>query len=167
MKYMPGEATMRNWTRVLLIGLCLVVPVILLGCFGSLENDTGPSDPGGGTGNNPPGGGTASFNITVTAIPPTLVANGLDISLITVHVRNADTGRSVPNGTAVTMYTTLGALNTDGSITGDPRISVSVMNGMATAYLASGLRSGTAVVTATVGRSSGQVSVPIYDPPEE
>ena len=157
---------MQNWIRVLLIGLCLVVPVILLGC-GSLDNDTGPTDPGGGTGNNPPGGGAASFNITVTANPPTLVANGLDLSLITVHVRDADTGRSVPNGTAVTLHTTLGALNTDGSITGDPIISVSVMNGMAIGYLASGLRSGTAVVTATVGRSSGQVSVPIYDPPEE
>ena len=133
---------MRNWTRVLLIGLCLAVPVILLGCFGSVENDTGPSDPGGGTGNNPPGGTAASFNITVSANPPTLEANGLDVSTITVHARDAATNRWVPNGTVITLHTTLGLLNTGGVGEGGLTVSLSAMNGRAFAYLVAGTRSG-------------------------
>jgi hypothetical protein len=166
MKYMPGEATMRNWTRVLLIGLCLVVPVILLGCFGSLENDTGPSDPGGGTGNNPPGGGTASFNITVTATPPVLYITGADISTIRVRVTDAATNRRVPNGTVITLHTTLGLLNTGGLGEGGLTVSLNAMNGQAFAYLVSGVSIGTAVVTASVGNSTGQVSVPFVVLPE-
>jgi len=137
----------------------------MLGC--SLDDNTGPTDPGGGTGNNPPGGGQASFSITVTANPPVLEANGVDISTITVLVRDATTNRRVPNGTVVTLHTTLGLLNTDGLGDGGFTVSLVAMNGQAFAYLISGLSTGTAVVTATVGSSTGHVNVSFVAPPEE
>ncbi len=155
---------MQNWIRVLLIGLCLVVPVILLGCS-SLDNDTGPTDPGGGTGNNPPGGGQASFNISVTANPPVLEADGLDVSLITAHITDAATNRRVPNGTVVTVHTTLGLLSTGDLGDGELTISLLALNGRVDAYLFSGTRAGTAVVTAKVGNSTGHVNVPFVAPP--
>jgi hypothetical protein len=164
MKYMPGEAIMRNRIRVLLIGLCLVVPVIMLGC--SLDDNTGPTGPGGGTGNNPPGGGQASFNITVTANPPVLEATGLDIAQITVRVRDAATGRWVPNGTVVTLYTTMGRLNATGLGEGALTLGMVALNGRVDVFLISGINTGTAVVTASVGNSTGYVNVPFVAPPE-
>lgn len=154
---------MRNWNRVMLIGLCLVVPVIMLGC-GSLDDDTGPTDPGGGTGNNPPGGGGANFDITVTANPPVLEANGIDISKITARVRYADTGQRVPNGTAVILHTTMGRLDATGSGEGFLTVGLVALNGQAEAFLTSGTISGTAVVSASVGNSRGSVSVPFITP---
>lgn len=156
---------MRKRIRVLLIGLCLVVPVIMLGC--SLDDNTGPTDPGGGTGNNPPGGGQSSFNITVTANPPVLDATGTDISRITAHIHDADTNRRVPNGTVVTLSTTMGLLNTDGSFEGSLNIGLVALDGRVDAFLVSGLIAGTAVVTASVGSSTGHVNVPFVAPPEE
>ncbi len=152
--------------RVLLIGLCLVVPFIMLGCS-SLDNDTGPTDPGGGTGNNPPGGGNASFNITVYADPSVLEANGVDISRITVRIRDAATNRWVPNGTVVTLRTTMGQLNSGGVGDGALTLGLVALNGQVEAYLISGLSTGTAVVSASVGNSIGHVDVSFVAPPVE
>jgi hypothetical protein len=156
---------MRNRIRVLLIGLCLVVPVIMLSC--SLDDDTGPTNPGGGTGNNPPpGGGESSFYITVYANPPVLEATGADVARITAIVRNESTGRSVPNGTVVTLQTTLGTLDTTGAGDGALTLNLVAFNGRVEAFLVSGVVTGTAVVTALVGRSSGFVEVPFVAPPQ-
>jgi hypothetical protein len=147
---------------VLLIGLCLVVPVIMLSC--SLDDETGPTDPGGGTGNNPPAGGSSSFFITVYANPSWLEATGIDVAKITVIVRDDATGRQVPNGTVVNVNTTLGLLDPTGLEDGSYNLGLVTFNGRAECFLTSGTVSGTAVVTATVGRSSGSVDVPFVEP---
>lgn len=162
MKYVPGEAIMRNRIRVLLIGLCLVVPVIMLSC--SLDDNSGPTDPNGGTGNNPPADGSATFNITVTADPPVLEATGADLSEITARIRRADNNQTITNGALVTLRTTQGRLNTDGSSTGSQSLLLVALDGKVEAYLVSATTSGTARVTATVGDSNGSVDVPFISP---
>lgn len=148
---------MRNRIRVLLIGLCLVVPVIMLSC--SLDDNSGPTDPNGGTGNNPPADGTATFNITVTADPPILEATGADISEITARIRRADNNRMITNGALVTLRTTLGRLNTDGSTSGSQSLLLVALDGKVEAFLVSDTVAGTARVSASVGDSSGSVDV--------
>ena len=144
MKYVPGEAIMRNWTRVLLIGLCLVVPVIMLSC--SLDDNEGPTDPGG-TGNNPPDGGAgATFNISVVADPPTLEANGSDLSEITATIRRADNNQPLTNGALVTLRTTRGRLNTDGTTAGAQALQLVALDGKVEAYLVSDAVAATVMV---------------------
>ena len=162
MTYAPGEAIMRNWTRVLLIGLCLVVPVIMLSC--SHDDDEGPTDPGG-TGNNPPdGGGSATFNVSIVADPPTLEATGADIAEITATIRRADNNQQITNGALVTLRTTRGRLNTDGSTTGAQALQLVALDGKVEAFLVSDAVATTARVTASVGDSAGSVDVPFIDP---
>lgn len=148
---------MRKRIRVLLIGLCFVVPVIMLSC--SLDDNSGPTDPDGGTGNNPPDGGITTFNITVSADPPTLDATGADLSEISARVSRADNNQQITNGALVTLRTTRGRLNTDGSTTGSQSLLLVALDGEVEAYLVSDTVAGTATVSASVGDSSGSVNV--------
>jgi len=152
---------MRNRIRVLLIGLCLVVPVIMLSC--SLDDNSGPTDPGG-TGNNPPDGGTATtFNITVVSDPTSLEATGADMAEISVTIRRADNGQPITNGAIVALRTTRGRLNTDGTTGGAMAVSLVALDGEVAAFLVSDAVAGTARVTASVGDSQGSVDVPFIN----
>jgi len=130
---------------------------VALGCTSS------PSEPkGGGTPVTPkPPVPQTTYNITVTANPPSITSGSTGSSTITVDVRRADNGEAPPDGTTVTLTTTLGAFNQAG---GSKTVDLQLVNGRAQAALFGGTEVGTATVRATFGGSAGAANVTIGSP---
>jgi len=100
----------------------------------------------------------AVANVTVTAYPTVVPANGIEYSNITATVKDA-WGNSIPEVT-VTFTTTLGTLNND-TVTGTTVTATTNELGVARVTLTSTSR-GTATVTATANSISGTVDVEFY-----
>lgn len=103
-----------------------------------------------------------TFNITVTANPPNITAGSGGSSTVTVQVRETDNGQSPPDGSPVTLTTTLGSFNS--ATSGLSTVTLSLVNGRAQAALFSGTDVGTAAVTATYGGFTGAANVHINSP---
>ncbi len=109
----------------------------------------------------PPPTGASTFNLTLSANPSTLATGSTTPSTISVSVRRTDNGQAPPDGTSVSINTSLGSLGTDGS--GNPVTisTVRLAGGNASVNLFAGTATGTAQVLAQVEQSTGLVAVPI------
>jgi hypothetical protein len=146
---------MRLFRKVsLLLAACALAAA--LGCTSS------PSEPKGGGGTpvtpKPPVPQT-TYNITVN--PPNITSGVTNSSTITVDVRRSDTGAAPPDGTSVTLTTTLGSFNQVG---GSKTVDLQLVNGRAQAALFGGTEVGTATVRATFSGSTGAANVNIGAP---
>ena len=121
------------------------------------DSPTEPSNPPA----NPRPDPVVAFNITVTASPTQLVAGSPTPSTITVTVRRSDNGASPPNGTSITLTTTLGAF---GSAGGPQQTTLQLVGGQAQAALFASVESGVATVRAALDQSSGAANVTIGSP---
>jgi len=148
---------MRLFRKATLV-LAVSALVAALGCTSS------PSEPKGGGGTpvtpKPPVPQT-TYNITVTANPPNITSGPTSSSTVTVDVRRTDTGAAPPDGTTVTLTTTLGGFNQVG---GSKTVDLQLVNGRAQATLFGGEEVGTATVRATYSGSSGAANVSIGAP---
>jgi hypothetical protein len=97
-----------------------------------------------------------TYAVTVTANPQNIVAGSTGSSTITVEVHQTDNGQAPPDGSQVTLTTTLGTFN---SANGTQTVSIGLVNGRAQAALFSGTDVGTAAVTATYSNSVGATNV--------
>ena len=133
--------------------LAAVVVCLLGGCDSG--NPVAPAPPGP----NPPTGVT----VTIGANPTSLDAGSVNPSAITVTAKNAD-GSNAPNGTSVTVTTTLGSFTQSA----EPQRSITqqLNNGAAQLTLYAGTETGTASLLAQVGSSVGRGSVTIEKPDE-
>lgn len=90
-----------------------------------------------------------TYSVTVSANPENLTAGSTTSSTVTVNVRQSDNGQPPPDGSQVTISTSLGSFNAANS--GQQSVTIGLVNGRAQAALFSGTDVGTAVVTATYG----------------
>jgi PGF-pre-PGF domain-containing protein len=101
-------------------------------------------------------------NLTLTANPPALEADGEDAADITARVIDAN-GIAVADGTEVNFSTTNGVLypsrtTVEGS--GSAALTATTQNGTATVLLVAPLSPGTATVTARAGAANGSLDLP-------
>ena len=94
-------------------------------------------------------------DVTVTADPATLTADGSSTSIITARVTDAN-GNPLA-GESVNFETTLGTIN--------PATATTDENGVAMATLTAGTTAGTATVNATAGSASGSTAVTLVAGP--
>jgi hypothetical protein len=117
----------------------------VLGC--TSDSPTEPS--GGGVVSPKPPDPVSTLTVTVTADPGTITPGGQG-STVTIDVRRTDNGQPPPDGTPVTLTTTLGGFGTVG---GPQQVQVQLVNGRAQAVLFAGAEAGTATVRAQVSAS--------------
>ena len=101
-------------------------------------------------------------NISLTANPPALEADGEDAADITARVIDAN-GTAVADGTEVNFSTTNGVLYPSRAAvngSGSAALTAMTQNGTATALLVAPLSPGTATVTATAGAANGSLDLP-------
>ncbi|HEY2295141.1 MAG TPA: IPT/TIG domain-containing protein [Thermoanaerobaculia bacterium] len=98
-----------------------------------------------------------TFAITVTANPQNVTAGSGGSSTITVEVRQTDTGQPPPDGSQITLNTSLGSFNS--ATSGQQSVTLALVNGRASAALFSSLDVGTAAVTASFGGATGAANV--------
>lgn len=134
----------------------LLAASVLAAALGCTSSPTEPSSPP--VTSKPPVPQT-TYSITVTANPPNIIAGGTGSSTITVEVRQNDTGQPPPDGSQVTINTTLGSFNSASS--GQQTVTLGLVNGRASAALFGTTEVGTAAVTATFGGSTGATNVHI------
>jgi len=136
---------------------CLVLglAIVLAGC-----QSNSPTEPGGSStpATPKPPSPSVTYQITVTASPSQLSAGGTDPASITVDVVRNDTGAVPPDGTDVTLSTSLGAF---GNASGSKQTTVQLVGGRAQAALYPASEAGTATVRAVLGSSSGAANVVI------
>jgi hypothetical protein len=136
--------------------LAASVVAAALGCTSS------PTEPGSTPVTPKPPVPVTTYSVEVTANPPSIVSGGTGSSTVTVQVHRADNGQPVPDGTQVTLTTTLGNFN---SATGGPQtVPLQLVNGRASAVLFAGSDVGTAAVSASFGGSTGAANVQIGPP---
>ena len=128
-----------------------------LGCTSS------PSEPkGGGTPVTPkPPVPQTTYNVSVTANPPNITSGPTGSSTVTVNVTRTDNGAPPPDGTTVTLTTTLGGFNQVG---GSKTVDLQLVNGRAQAVLFGGSDVGSATVRASIAGSTGAANVNIGAP---
>jgi hypothetical protein len=114
--------------------------------------------PSGGGGS----GASGTWNITLTSSRPQVEIGTGRSSNISIRARNAANNALPPEGAVVTVTTTLGELGTQGS--GATAVAVALTEGFASVALFAGDEEGTAVVTARLEQSIGQINVPIVPP---
>ena len=131
--------------------LASVAGLILAACNSS--NPVAP-DP-------PPPTGSSAFTVSLSANPASLATGSTTPSTISVSVRRTDNGQPPPDGTSVSINTSLGSLGTDNSGNPVTLTTVRLTGGSATVNLFAGTATGTAQVLAQVEQSTGQVAVPI------
>jgi hypothetical protein len=102
---------------------------------------------------------TPTFAVTVTASPAHLTIGSSTGSKINVRAVNVQDGTPPPDGTSVTLTTTLGEFNNIGS--GLLTTNLVLVHGQAGAVLFPGIAAGTAALVATVLGSSGATNVVI------
>jgi hypothetical protein len=105
---------------------------------------------------------TPTFAVTVTASPAHLTIGSSTGSKINVRAVNVQDGTPPPDGTSVTLTTTLGEFNNIGS--GLLTTNLVLVHGQAGAVLFPGIAAGTAALVATVLGSSGATNVVITSP---
>ncbi len=103
-----------------------------------------------------------TFSVTVTANPPNITAGTGGSSTVTVQVRETDNGQPPPDGSQVTLTTSLGSFNS--ATSGVTSVTLSLVNGRAQAALFSGTDVGTAAVTATYAGFTGAANVHVNSP---
>lgn len=133
----------------------LLAASVLAAALGCTSSPTEPSSPP--VTPKPPVPQT-TYTISVTASPQNITAGSTGSSTITVEVRQSDTGQPPPDGSQVTLNTTLGTFN---SSNGSQSVTIGLVNGRAQAVLFSGTDVGTAAVTASFGGSTGAANVHI------
>jgi len=132
----------------------LAISIAVLGC--STDSPTAPvQQPGPATGTQP----SAAWNITVKSSPRQLTVGSTDPATVSVTVRRADNNQPPPQGTTMVLSTSLGEFDAAGS--GLTSIAIATVNGRADAFLFAGTILGTALVTAQLEASAGQVGLPI------
>jgi large repetitive protein len=144
--------------------LASVASLVLAACNSS--NPVAPAPP--------PPTGSSAFTVTLSASPSSLATGSTTPATITVSVRRTDNGQPPPDGTSVSINTSLGSLGTDNS--GSPvtittvtlaggtaqvNLFAGTATGTAQVNLFAGTATGTAQVLAQVEQSTGQVAVPI------
>jgi hypothetical protein len=135
---------------------------LLLAAFVGCQSDSPTEPSGGGPVVTPkPPEPITTFNVTVTANPGEIVANGEASSTVTVRVRRSDTGQPPPDGSPVTLTTTLGSF---GSVGGPNQVTLQLVNGEAQAVLFGGEAVGTASIQAVFSGSSGSANVRVNQP---
>jgi PKD repeat protein len=127
-----------------------------LGCTSS------PTEPGNTPVTPKPPVPVTTYSVVVTANPPAIVTGGTGSSMVTVQVRRTDNGQPPPDGSAVTLTTTLGSFNSAGS--GTQSVQLQLVNGRASAALFAGTDVGTAAVSATFSGAVGAANVQIGPP---
>jgi hypothetical protein len=136
--------------------LAAVAVASALGCTSS------PTEPSSTPVTPKPPVPVTTYTVTVTANPPSITAGGTGSSTVTVEVHRADNGQPVPDGTQVTLTTTLGNFN---SSSGGPQsVPLQLVNGRASAVLFAGSDVGTAAVSASFGGATGAANVMIGSP---
>ena len=132
---------------------------LLIAAFIGCQSDSPTEPSGGGPVVTPkPPDPVTTYNVQVTANPGEIIANGEASSTITVRVRRTDNGQPPPDGTQVSLTTTLGRF---GSISGPSQTTLQLVNGEAQAVLFATDSVGTASVQASVNGSAGSTSVRI------
>ncbi|HEV7670324.1 MAG TPA: IPT/TIG domain-containing protein [Thermoanaerobaculia bacterium] len=131
--------------------LASVAGLILAACNSS--NPVAPAPP--------PPTGSSTFTVTLAASPSSLATGSTTPATITVSVRRTDNGQPPPNGTNVSVNTSLGSLGTDSSGNPVTITTLALAGGSAQVNLFAGTATGTAQVLAQVEQSIGQVAVPI------
>jgi PKD repeat protein len=126
-----------------------------LGCTSS------PTEPSSAPATPKPPVPVTTFNVVVTANPPTIISGGSGSSTVTVEVHRTDTGAPPPDGSQVQVTTTLGAFNSAG---GPQSLMLQLVNGRASAALFAGADVGTAAVSATFSGATGAANVMIGSP---
>jgi hypothetical protein len=115
----------------------------------------------------PSGGGTTTpsttWNITITSSRPQLEVNGTRSTTLTIRVRDSVTNALPPDGAVVLLSTSLGEFGALGS--GAMSAQVALLQGVAQILLFAGDEAGTAVVTARLESSFGQLSIPFVVTP--
>ncbi len=101
----------------------------------------------------------ASFVVTITASPNHLTIGSSTNSKINVKVVNAQDGTPPPDGTPVTLTSTLGEFNSIGS--GLLTVTLQLVHGTAQAVLFPGTSAGAAALVASVTGGSGATNVVI------
>lgn len=139
-------------------------PIVLLfaAALGALAgcNSDSPTEPRPPGPTNPvPPAPVVSFVVTVTASPTQIAAGTNTSSNVVVRVRRTDNGQPPPDGTEVTLTTTLGEFGVTGS--GQQQVTLQLVNGEARAVLFPGTAAGTATVRAQFGSVSGAANVQI------
>lgn len=109
----------------------------------------------------PPPTGSSAFTVSLAANPASLATGSTTPSTISVSVRRTDNGQPPPDGTSVSINTSLGSLGTDTSGNPVTLTTVRLAGGSASVNLFAGTATGTAQVLAQVEQSTGQVAVPI------
>src|SRR5690349_21249016 len=104
---------------------------LLIAAFVGCQSDSPTEPSGGGPVVTPkPPDPVTTYNVQVTANPGEIIANGEASSTITVRVRRTDNGQPPPDGTQVTLTTTLGRF---GSTSGPSQTTLQLVNGEAQA----------------------------------
>lgn len=130
-------------------------------CFGC-QSDSPTEPSGGGPVVTPkPPDPVTTYTVTVTANPGEIVADGEASSTVNVRVRRTDNGQPPPDGSQVTLTTTLGSF---GSAGGPSSVTLQLVNGQAQAVLFGGGAVGTASIQATFNGTSGSTSVRVNQP---
>ena len=113
-----------------------------------------PTDPGNG----------ASFTLGVTAETSQVQAGATTPTTITVVAHKTD-GTPPPNGTEVSINTSLGNFGTGGDGKPVQLVSRSLVNGMATVQFFPGDAAGLAKILAQSGTTVGSLNLTIVEPP--
>jgi hypothetical protein len=131
---------------------------ILAAALGCTSSPTEPKSP---PATSKPPVPVTTYNVVVTANPPTIISGGSGSSTVTVEVHRTDTGAPPPDGSQVQVTTTLGGFNTAG---GPQSLTLQLVNGRASAALFAGADVGTAAVSATFSGVTGAANVMIGSP---
>ena len=134
----------------------LLAASVLAAVLGCTSSPTEPKSPP--VTSKPPVQQT-TYTVSVTANPQNITAGSTGSSTVTVEVRQSDTGQPPPDGSQVTLNTTLGSFNS--ATSGQQTVTLGLVNGRAQAALFSGTDVGTAAVTAAFGGSTGAANVHI------
>lgn len=133
----------------------LATLAVLWGC--TSDSPSGPTQPP--PSNPQPPAPVTTFNVSVTANPPQIVAGTTQSSVITVNVTRSDTGAPPPDLTEVIVTTNLGTFGSAAS--GQQTVTLQLVNGRAQAVLFPGTDVGSATVRAQVAQSAGAANVAI------
>lgn len=147
-------------TKTVLKSLVLLLAVALLAVAGACSTDspTAPERPTP-TPPGPGGGGATSFNVSVTAQPPTVAAGSDDPVIITVRAVRSDNGQPAPNGTLAVVTAAEGSFGTPD---GPQSATVELTNGSAQiAFFPPVDEAGSVAVQATVAGDRGQVTIQV------
>jgi hypothetical protein len=134
----------KTLVRILLaVGLA-----VLAGCSKS------PTEPRQTPSNPVPPVPQVTYDVSVTASPGSLMVGGATASTVTVSVRRNDTGSPPPDGSTISLTSTLGEFGSVGS--GLRTVTLQLVGGRAQAVLFPGAQAGTAAVQAALLDASGK-----------